>query len=162
MVDKDIYSCWGEERQTNLRLDDHVRVGAASPDVSLLDLGGDALGANTVDTLRPRAVVVELLPVVVEDHRGHDVGLAVQQTFLDHLEHAVTLLVRLQQENNFDLGSISSLDGIQGDGNVRHRGNVPVMCLECLFLNHFLSQSVRDQVSDGKHQATLFLNHWTD
>ena len=125
-----------------LRLDDHVRVGAASPDVSLLDLGSHALGANTVDTLRPRAVVVELLPVVVQDHRGHDVRLAVLQTFLDHLEHAVTLLVRLQQENDFDLSSISSLDGVQGDGNIRHGGYVPVMCLECLFLNHFLIDSV--------------------
>ena len=138
-------------------MDDHVRVRAASPDVSLLDPGGDALGANTVDTLGPGAVVVELLPVVVENHRGHDVGLSVLQTLLDDLKHAVALLVRLQQENNFDLGSISSLDGIQGDGNIRHRGNVPVMCLECLFLNHFLIQLVCDKVSDGKHQATLLL-----
>ena len=140
-----------------LRLDDHVRVGAASPDVSLLDLRGDALGADTVDTLGPRAVVVELLPVVVEDHGGHDVRLAVLETFLDDFKHAVTLLVRLQQENDLDLGSISSLDGIQGDGNIRHRRDVPVMCLECLFLDHFLIQSVCDKVSDGKHQATLFL-----
>ena len=140
-----------------LRLDDHVRVGASSPDVSLLDLRGDALGADTVDTLGPRAVVVELLPVVVEYHGRLDVRLAVQQTLLDDLEHAVTFLVRLQQENDFDLGSIRSLDGIQGDGNIRHGGYVSVMCLECLFLNHFLIQSVFRRVSDGKSQATLLI-----
>ena len=137
----------------HLGLDDDVSVRGATPEVSLLDLGGDALGADAVHAVRPSAVVVELLPVVVEHHGGLDVGLTVLETFVDHLEHAVTLLVGLQQENDFDLSSISSLDGIQRDGNIRHRGNVPVMCLECLFFNHFLIESV----SDGKHQATPFL-----
>ena len=101
--------------ETHLRMDYNVGVRGAPPDVSLLDLRGDALGANTVDTLGPRAVVVELLPVVVEHHGRLDVTLAVQQTLLDDLEHAVTLLVGLQQEDDFDFGPISSLDGIQCD-----------------------------------------------
>ena len=142
----------------HLGLDDDVSVRGATPEVALLDLGGDALGADAVHAVRTSAVVVELLPVVVEHHGGLDVGLTVLETFVDHLEHAVPFLVRLQEENDFDLGSIRSLDGIQGDGNVRHGGNVPVMCFECLFLNHFLIQSVCEKLSDGKHPATLLKN----
>ena len=101
--------------ETHLRMDYNVGVRGAPPDVSLLDLRCDALSADTVDTVRPRAVVVELLPVVVEHHGRLDVRLAVQQTLLDDLEHAVTFLVGLQQEDDFDFGPISSLDGIQCD-----------------------------------------------
>ena len=59
--------------ETHLRLDDNVGVRGASPEVSLLDLGGDALGADAVHTVRTSAVVVELFPVVVEHHGGLDV-----------------------------------------------------------------------------------------
>ena len=56
---------------------------------------------------------------------------------MDHLEHAVPLLVRLQQEDDLNLGAIRSLDGIQGDGDVRHGGDVPVVGLESFLLHHF-------------------------
>ena len=121
----------------HLGLDDDVSVRGATPEVSLLDLGGDALGADAVHAVRPSAVVVELLPVVVEHHGGLDVGLTVLETFVDHLEHTVTLLVGLQEEDDLDLGAICPLDGVQGDGDVRHGGDVPMVGLESFLLHHF-------------------------
>ena len=120
----------------HLGLDDDVSVRGATPEVSLLDLGGDALGADAVHAVRTSAVVVELLPVVVEHHGGLDVGLTVLETFVDHLEHAVTLLVGLQQEDDLDLGPILALDRVHVDRDVRDRGDVAVVGLERLLLHH--------------------------
>ena len=61
-----------------LRLYDDICVRGSPPEVSLLaDVGGEGGGgvADAVHALRARAVVVELLPVVVQHHRALDVDL---------------------------------------------------------------------------------------
>ena len=122
-----------------LRLYDDICIRGSPPEVSLLaDVGGEGGGgvADAVHALRARAVVVELLPVVVQHHRALDVRLPVQQRLLDDLEHDVALLVRLQQEDDLDLGPILALDRVHGDRDVRDRGDVAVVGLERLLLHH--------------------------
>ena len=61
-----------------LRLYDDICIRGSPPEVSLLaDVGGEGGGgvADAVHALRARAVVVELLPVVVQHHRALDVEL---------------------------------------------------------------------------------------
>ena len=61
-----------------LRLYDDICIRGSPPEVSLLaDVGGEGGGgvADAVHALRARAVVVELLPVVVQHHRALDVVL---------------------------------------------------------------------------------------
>ena len=121
-----------------LRLDEDVGVRGAPPEVALLELAGDG-GADAVDALGARALAVDLLPPMVEDAGPLDVRLAVQEALLDHLPHHVTLLVRLKQEDDLDLGPILPFDRVDGDGDVGDSGDggyVPVVSLERLLLHH--------------------------
>ena len=119
-----------------LRLNDNIRVRRTTTKVTLLDVIGDGWSTDTMFTFRTGAVVVKLLPVMVQNHRRHDLWLSVLQRLLDHLEHTVPLLVRLQQEDDLDLCRIVPFDGVDGDGDVGDRGYVAVMGLVGLLLDH--------------------------
>ena len=87
--------------------------------------------------------------------------MPVQEALLDDLHHHIALLVRLEEEDDLNLGPILPLDRVDGDGDVRdggHRGDVPVMGLEGLLLHHPEAWSVSEQsrrVVTSESGATL-------